>query len=287
MKGINAIGEVLSRPVTWPDVARFFVGRAVRGADVSAKKKEDKEEEITVSWYLRQDIVAIILILLTILIMPSALPFGVFQFWNSHGTSQDWLNSAYLIFIWGVGATLFFSYATRNPHEQNMAAEKLMVVDALVSLWAGVMEEISFRWLLFLGAIITVQISNFFLGGFLGLFGMPGWGLVELFQWYIVGTVADFFTFGYLAEIFNNRSSWAIGAGLLAANAWFRDGHKYQGALGILNSWFLGMFMFWFMFKFGLPATIAVHFAYDFLIGVVRYIDRSLERAQYLRRRDK
>ena len=60
---------------------------------------------------------------------------------------------------------------------------------------------------------------------------------------------------------------------MLYTNAFFRDGHRYQGPIGVLNSWFAGMFLFWIMFTYGLPAAILVHFMYDFLIfslGAIR-----------------
>ena len=57
---------------------------------------------------------------------------------------------------------------------------------------------------------------------------------------------------------------WGIGAGMLAANAFFRDGHKYQGNFGMVNSWFIGMYMFHILFTYGLPECMFAHFAYNF-----------------------
>jgi hypothetical protein len=59
---------------------------------------------------------------------------------------------------------------------------------------------------------------------------------------------------------------WAVGMGALSANTHFREGHKYLGPLGYWNSWAAGWFLFYVMFEYGIPAAIAVHFLYDFII---------------------
>ncbi|HMO22056.1 MAG TPA: hypothetical protein PKC98_13950, partial [Candidatus Melainabacteria bacterium] len=67
---------------------------------------------------------------------------------------------------------------------------------------------------------------------------------------------------------------------LISANSRFRDGHKYQGFLGWVNSWFLGMVFFYMTLTYGLVAAIAVHFLYDMIIFLVIYIDMVIERAR-------
>ena len=73
-------------------------------------------------------------------------------------------------------------------------------------------------------------------------------------------------------------SSWAVGAAVISANAFFRDGHKYQGILGVLNSWFAGMFFFWMMFAHGLWAAMVVHFTYDVVVFTVATLGYSARR---------
>jgi hypothetical protein len=131
---------------------------------------------------------------------------------------------------------------------------------ALRTVWTGVIEEVCFRWLLFLGGIITVKVMNYiFFGGF--WFGIPEWLQLNFF-----GPIANFFTLGYLTEYLVKPENWAIGAGLLSANALFRDGHMYQGILGFLDIWFFGMLMFWVLFTYGLPVCILVHFLNNLMI---------------------
>ncbi|MFB6306464.1 MAG: hypothetical protein ABEH43_05665 [Flavobacteriales bacterium] len=117
-----------------------------------------------------------------------------------------------------------------------------------------------------MSAIIIVQIMNFLFFGWFGeLVGLE-LGLAKLIHIYIAGPIANFTTAGYLeAQIFS-QSGWYVGAGLLSANSFFRDGHKYQGFLGWINSWFLGMFFFWTMFHYGLIAAIFLHTMYNIMV---------------------
>lgn len=205
-------------------------------------------------------------------VFPSAIPYGFFELWTSKGEVIDWLKTALPVFGWGAGFTAFVSIITRNKPEENRYAEEYLQRGFFVSIRAGLMEEVLFRWLLFLFMIPFVKVMNFILLGF------AGFGLVELLHVHIMGPIANFFTLHLLAEQLVNPAIWFIGAGLLAANSRFRDGHKYLGFIGFVNSWFIGMFFFYLMFKYGLLAAILVHFLYDLFIFVVRYIDCVIER---------
>jgi hypothetical protein len=46
-----------------------------------------------------------------------------------------------------------------------------------------------------------------------------------------------------------------------------------------VNSWFLGMVLFYIMFHYGLLSAIIVHFIYDFIIFTIRAIDCLCERS--------
>ena len=80
------------------------------------------------------------------------------------------------------------------------------------------------------------------------------------------GPLVDWTTFGYLTKHIFSETGWYVGAAMLYSNAFFRDGYKYQGLMGVINSWFIGMFLFWVTFNYGLPAAILIHFLYDFLL---------------------
>ena len=211
---------------------------------------------------------------LVLSLLVGLIPFGLFEFWHVKGTFKDWMFAAWPIFAWAIGVNVLIRAFTRNTPFENRIAEDLFWHGAATSLAAGVLEEIVFRWVLFYTAIIGVKVMNFLLLGFIG-FGIP-----ELIYTHIVGPLANIVTFGKMEHILFHPAGWFVGSALLGANATFRDGHKYQGFLGQMNSWFIGMFLFWMLFEYGIVACILVHFLYDLLIDVVCYIDRVIERGQ-------
>ena len=240
--------------------------RIFRTGTQEEKKKKEKN-------FLRSAFIAFFVILIANRFFPDVIPFDTFELWEiKSGNWLDWLVISWPIFAWGGGITLFVSIVTLNTRKQNLEAEKLFLKGTIISIGAGVLEEISFRWLIFISGIVGLKIANFL------FFGWAGFGISEWFEIHVSGLVANFFTLGYLSDILSSPENWAIGAAMLAANAFFRNGHKYLGFFGYVNSWFIGMFMFWLLFQYGLLACILVHFAYDFLIFTVRYLDMVVER---------
>lgn len=207
------------------------------------------------------------------LIFPKLLPFEMFEFWALKGSLWAVIKSSWIAFAWGAGLTTLVSVFTRNSPQRNQNAEAHYFVDVMKSAVAGLFEEISFRWCFFYGSIVTLQIFNFLVFGFLG-FGIPEWVYQHVF-----GPLADFTTLHYLHEYLFNGYGWAVGAAIVAANGRFRNGHVYLGPLGFVNSWFMGMFFFYIMFHYGLIAAMIVHFLYDFFIFSVSYVDAVIERA--------
>jgi hypothetical protein len=227
------------------------------------------DEKKTGKNYLVSAAFSVVIIALVKSIWPNLIPFGAFEFWQPKGGLLAWLAAGWPLLAWGVGLTAVLSILTKNKPEVNRNAERHMLAGLVISVWAGVVEEICFRWLIFLASIVTVRVGNIIFCG-----------LVRLIHLYVTGQVANFVTIGFLRPYLFHPASWAVGAGLLAANAFFRDGHKYQGWFGFINSWFCGMFLFWIMFRHGLLAGILIHFLYDLLVFGVRYVDMVIERAQ-------
>jgi hypothetical protein len=191
-----------------------------------------------------------------------------------HGTLKDWTLAGLPFLVWGTLITTFLCINTKNSVCMNKYAETYFILGSLESIFAGFVEEICFRWIFFLSGIAVIKITNFlFFGWFFNL------GLSRLITIHIVAPIANFFTLGGLNEILGNPSNWATAASILSANAFFRDEHKYQGLFGCVHSWFAGMFLFWITLKFGLPIAIAIHFLYDFIIDIIRYIDCMFERS--------
>ncbi len=113
-----------------------------------------------------------------------------------------------------------------------------------------------------MSAMVLIPLSNFLLLGFAGL------NIVNWLYQSISVPVSNFFTLGLMhAHIFTNP--WVVGAALVSAAGKFSGAHAYLGLIGIINSWFAGVFLFWIMFNYGMITGMVIHFIYDATILVV------------------
>ncbi len=190
---------------------------------------------------------------------PWAIPLSSTELWTSKGTVSEWLWLGLPFFAWAAGVNVLFGFTRRLSRRQSREHDPWisLLAGLFVSARAGLLEEVGFRWLIFLPAVATVRLTNYL------FFGFAGFGLEEWFHLHVWGPIADLTTFGYLSDWIYDTDTWAVGAAMLYSNAFFRDGHKYQGLLGFVNSWFIGMFLFFLALNYGLPAAILVHFLYD------------------------
>ncbi|MCI5050795.1 MAG: CPBP family glutamic-type intramembrane protease [Candidatus Pacebacteria bacterium] len=192
-------------------------------------------------------------------IWPSFFPYHpIKDFWETTGNLTEWFIGSKYLFIWAVFWGLVGLFKNLGRNISNSSFTEKIQQGFRNSLYAGFFEEILFRWILLYGIMITLYIGNWFLGGFLG----EDWGVIQWLHNLIKAPIANFFTFGYLeSEI--NHSLWYAGAAVIVTNGLFRDGHKYQGWFGWVNSWFGGMFLFYIMFNYGLIPAIIIHFSYN------------------------
>ena len=243
---------------------------------------------------------AVLLVILNV-VSPETIPISSSWVWRSEGSVSDWVSLAKPIFAWGFGVTLLFGILRKLTWEMRKTnALHAFLAGLVISVFAGVSEEILFRWILFLPTVALEQFFNWVFSGVLALLlsavigagvgaafrnvfltfllglgfpvalgvafgGLPP-GLPEWFHMNVWGPFADLTTGGHLKDYIFHSTGFAVGAAMLTANSLFRDGHKYQGVFGYLNSWFIGMFLFYVMFTFGLPAAILVHFLYDVVV---------------------
>ena len=191
---------------------------------------------------------------------------GWFHNWshNERGLWWPWqykmsllagLANVWYIFLWAVGVTVVVAVILiwkRVPRGGNPVA--MFVGGLLRSAAAGVFEEIVFRWLLVLSAPAILTLLNWI------TFGLVKWINVH---WML--TFANWATFGILGPQLHN-SNWVMAAAILYAAAAFSSGHAYLGPVGLVNSWFIGMIMFYLVFNYGIITAIVAHFAYDAII---------------------
>lgn len=220
-------------------------------------------------------IIMLLIVLVTKLFWPGLIPYEVFAFWDVRGTPEAWIAACWPVIAWGAGVSVVFHLFRVEDADQAMrvllhpdrvTATRILVAGFFVSLWAGFFEELLFRWSFFLGMIVIVKVVNFLFFGFLG-FGIPEWLHLNLF-----GPLADRSTLRGLHPSLFHASGWAVGAAVISSSDAFGKEHAHQGMLSWISSWFMGMFLFWVMFRFGLPIAMAVHFTYDFVIFVISAI---------------
>ena len=228
------------------------------------------DEDKSGSNFISKAACAFIFIGVLVFFWPSLIaPFSFFEFWTIKGSLWEAVKNAWPLYLWGIGATTVVLVIKRDSLRDEDPVE-IFLGGTVISLLAGVLEEIAFRWLIFFSAIVIIPFVDRLLLGFMG---------IHLIKWIyviVLCPIANFFTLGYLEQYLLNGYGWAVAAAIISANGDFRDGHRYLGPLGYVNSWFLGMYFFWVMFNYGLIAAIIIHFLYDFFIFCTGALGTSL-----------
>jgi len=211
-----------------------------------------------------------------------AVPFGLFEFWKIKLSLWSAIKASWLLFAWAFVVTVVRLLFLKIDADTSRYAEDILIWGFIKSSLAGIQEEILFRWLVPLNLIWAVKLSNFVLLGWIGcIFSkLTFLGIPRAIFLLIRGFLADILTLGRMHSILYHPLGWFVGAAVLAANKKFRNGHKYQGTFGYINSWFVGMYFFWLLFNYGLVAAIVMHFLYDMFIFVVGYFRVAIDRAK-------
>lgn len=299
------------------------MNRMARDLRRKARYHEKQATQSPQKTFIASIIAAVVVILIATTWWPEVYgPFQVYgaPFWTTQGGLLDWLTPVWWLFAWGVGVNVLVQFILHRSwqykwllrQKEEPSAGAIFSTGTVKSLTAGVLEELAYRWLLYLSAIAMVVFGNWiwgtifeviiliilgvllvvaianktqgdllipFLVGIACVLGIVvlilNGGFINPIKWLyevLFQPVADWVTLGHLHPFLYSTAvpptedTWALGAGILAANGAFRDGHKYQGFFGYLNSWFVGMVLFWVLFTFGLVPAMVVHFVYDFLI---------------------
>ena len=123
------------------------------------------------------------------------------------------------------------------------------------------------------GGIIFLLVGGLLLYGIWWLdFKDP----VYWFHAHIVVPVVNFVTLGFFKDVIKNPVLPPLLVfGMIAANAKFRDGHKYQGSTGMLNAWIIGFIMMHATIVYGIGTAIALHAVYDLEFDFVRLAMRK------------
>ncbi len=172
------------------------------------------------------------------------------------------------IFIIGFALNAYKMINTVQPLEAHKSLKSIPLTGFTTSLMAGVLEEITFRWVMFFGFLGIFWLLDKFVGGSLQSLFVDNGPLYFLNIYAVSGYVA----------ILQPVGNWAIGLAALCSNWKFQEGHSYQGITGNLFSWVGGLFFFKVMFVNGLLAAIFVHFIFDLMTFVMLILDILYEK---------
>ena len=215
------------------------------------------------------------------------------------------------VFVWGLGWAIFSAIVdseTQTPSEKR----ELLGFGLLTSLLAGVWEEFGYRCVFICFGMLSVIIGNFIFGSVLGwiltgvlvvitlgclasknfvLAACAALGAaisiwlalhVDPVYWFYEHALVPlirFVTFHKMDSVLSGEYGKTFLFGAILANAWFRDGHKYQGIIGYVNSWFVGLILLYAMMTYGLWTAMVIHILYDVQFDIIRFVTTRTARS--------
>lgn len=229
-------------------------------------------------WYfLLYAIISAMILTLVYYVHPEIMPFTLFSCFSSTTSPLDWLQSAIPLFIWVFLLNTCMQIILLRKKKGDPywflidAIQPIPIRYQIGRAWmqattTGVLEEVTFRWLVYGASIPLLLGLNFF------FFGFAGYGIVKLLYVNFFNRIADIATLEFLHPYLFAASGWTTGAAVLSANGLFRNGHSYQGIFGLINSWFTGMFLFWIFFHHGLLACMLIHIIHNLIVYHINII---------------
>lgn len=222
----------------------------------------DQGGELTFQSFLVTHQILISLIIISFIIWLVVAPFlpglfyDPFEAWLFTDDVFGAVMESWPVFFYGVCITLvMFAFPHKYVHDK----EVVFLQDIYKSVMAGILEEVGYRCMFILMAILALFIlDSIFFGAVMWVF--------ENITFFIV----DLMTFGLIRRYIYGLPAIFV-AGALIANLRFRDGHSYQGAIGMIQSWYMGLYLLVVMVTQGLAIAILVHMIYDLIISVMAY----------------
>ena len=291
---------------------KFYTLWNKKSVDITLEKEKDFLQIVLIGQILNIGVLFLTFILY--LIFGKLFPdFSLKENWLKTDDIISSLQEYWFLFAW-VGGVSILSHTKIGSFTK---ARQIFGLNIITSILAGLWEEIGYRGLFIFTAMISIFLVNFFfkwviifvlliLMGFLIFKIFEKWFLrlivlalgisfvILILKWNIVQDplywIYEHITFPILSfcsvkvlnpVLYNPEYSFLFIAGAISANAKFRDGHKYQGWFGYLNSWVVGFVLLHAMIFHGLLVAIIIHASYDLLIGVIRFVKRALFNGEY------
>ena len=210
------------------------------------------------------------------------------------------------LFLWGLALSAVTAVGARSsPYDETLLGW------SLVTGWfAAIWEEFAYRWFYICFGMIGIIFMNWLFGSMFGWVLAAGFLLLAiklflddealigllllvpafacalfarhadpLFWLYetVFMPILNFASFGAYTDIIDpTQYDPVFIMGAIAANAWFRDGHKYQGLFGVMNSWLAGFVLLYATLNYGLLTAVVIHGLWNSQIAIVRYLARKI-----------
>jgi hypothetical protein len=280
-------------------------------AVINLKRSFDEEKNLVAGQVLMLCLVGLsgLGVALIEFVRPSFFSFPYFYWGGWEAVAKFWP-----LFVWAIALHLALHYLSFPDSWMSMEENKEQLSwDLLTSTLAGIWEELGYRFFFVCYAMIGIWFLNFvFSMGLavvlaLALAGLSfylvlsdkwsdrGWAAVALLgaaavlwlgyyadpvYWihYVMKYIVYWTTLFQMESVLYGNHDALFIFGAIVANAWFRDGHKYQGPLGIVNSWYGGMILLYATVTYGLLTAIVVHALYNIIISVLRFILTVIDR---------
>lgn len=246
-----------------------------------APKPQPKGE----NYILTACFVVMTIIVMRLLLPWQAVPFVFEEFLFFKGQWWEPILAAWPVFATGIVLNVIHMTTTVNPPEVQDNAPMIPIAGLTSSLFAGIMEEIVFRWVFLYGLM-----GAFWMGNELSKtwFDSPIIQNIATFFWpftlLIVGPNNPILTHPAAWEIGATVGVWTIGLAFFFSNLKFQSGHMYQGPVGLIFSGIAGLFFFYIAFNYGLLASMFVHFLFDWLVAWMCFVDVLIEKALGLKK---
>ncbi|MFT5849366.1 MAG: hypothetical protein ACI9H6_000173 [Patiriisocius sp.] len=206
----------------------------------------------------------------------------------------------------------FMTTISSNHVRSSSYDEKLWGTGMLSGSLAGLWEEIGYRYVFICFGMIAVTFSNWLYGTvlvwfFVLMFGIAAiavfvddkhnklmslvYGTLCITAIYVSGVADPIFwlyqtilipllnwvSFGSFANILLTIDAEVplLLMGAMTANVWFRDGHKYQGPVGWLDSWVVGFVFLYAALTYSLLTAIILHSMWNILVYTSIYAKRK------------
>lgn len=288
---------------TWGCAVLKLTFRSSRGKDELAKLQQSNDVKI---YLLILIAIAALGVGLIELIAPN---FFNYPYWNMNVRVNDVLRF-YPLFLVGFAWAMISAF-TSSPTGLD---GRILLTEVFNYSLTGLWEELAFRCVLVPYAMIAIVISNWFfsigvgyiVGACLVFYALKllfGYGrnfvrlmlalllfaIAGFFFWIGSSTdpifwifrevllpIANFATFEQMEPILLGAKTPLFLYGIFWVNSWFRDGHKNQGAVGWINSWYIGMVLIYITMTYGIMTAIVIHALYDIIFAVMKFVMRKV-----------